>query len=90
MSDYESISKAATPRPWANDECLAGPNNQRLACYCVNHYDALKASHDELVADIEHIAEYWNGSYTDGAMSDALDHILEVCDAALARARALG
>jgi hypothetical protein len=36
------------------------------------------------VADLEHIMKYWNGSYNEKAMSDALDHILCVVDSMLA------
>lgn len=35
-----------------------------------------------------HIQEYWNGSRTEGAMSDALDEILATARAAIAKATA--
>jgi hypothetical protein len=39
---------------------------------------------NELREALEHIRIYWNGSYNERAMTDALDHIMETCDKALA------
>jgi hypothetical protein len=50
-------------------------------------YHARKAAEQQLAEmreTIEHIREYWNGSYNELAMADALDHIVSVCNAALA------
>jgi len=40
---------------------------------------------DELVEALEHIEEYWNRDSNISAMSDALWHIIEVAQAALAK-----
>ena len=55
----------------------------------LDHIDTLTAQLATAKADaervreaLEHIREYWNGSETDGAMSDALHHIDEVAAAA--------
>lgn len=40
-------------------------------------------SHDALIADMKHIVEYWNGSVNMSAMEDALNHIIEVAQAAI-------
>lgn len=43
----------------------------------------LRARADKLNLDLHDITEYWNGSHTDGAMSNALEHILDVGCAAI-------
>lgn len=37
----------------------------------------------EMRIQFDHIHEYWNGNHNDTAMSDALDHILDVCENAM-------
>lgn len=46
--------------------------------------EALRAREKAREDDMRDIAEYWNGSRTDGAMHDALEHIIEVASKHLA------
>jgi hypothetical protein len=66
---------------WQNDaarhECLSA------LPYWIKQCLQERAKNMDLVARLEHIQEYWNGSRTDDAMSDALDEILHTCEAAL-------
>ena len=50
----------------------------------------LIAAAPELYEALEHIEEYWNRDQNISAMSDALWHIIEVAQAALAKARGEG
>ncbi len=42
-----------------------------------------RASHADLVKALEEIEDYWNGTYTEAAMSDALNAILAIARSAL-------
>ena len=53
-----------------------GEANARLIAAAPDLYDAL-----------EHIFEYWNRDHNEEAMGDALWHIIETAEAALAKAR---
>jgi len=42
---------------------------------------------DELLGALEHIAEYWNQDQNESAMVDALWHIIETAEQAIAKAK---
>jgi len=42
---------------------------------------------DELIEALEHIEDYWNRDHNEQAMADALWHIIDTAQAALAKAR---
>jgi hypothetical protein len=65
---------------------LDGPVWERAATFNSARADRAEARVARLEGDMQSIREYWNGSQTDGAMSDALAHIIGVADAALAEA----
>ena len=50
--------------------------------YCPLHLSA-----EKLRDALEHISEYWNRRENDTAMSDALYHMIETADTALAASR---
>lgn len=67
--------------PWSATRALAtGAWNKRTG-----NAEVLKAAGIMLEA-LEHIAEYWNGSETTGAMSDALAEIVATAQNAIAEA----
>ena len=58
--------------------------HQTAIVQAADKIEALEAEVEGLRAVLEHIVEYWNGAETHGAMSDALDHIIDAAEAALA------
>jgi hypothetical protein len=52
--------------------------------------EGLLAQRDELLAALGNIREYWNRDRNDDAMHDALWHIIEVADTAIAKAEGGG
>ena len=79
---------------WQVDEegVGCGVNRQALD-EVIMHYKELRAEVEQLrqdryrlLFDLEHIAEYWNRDPNDGAMIDALWHIIDVAESALDKA----
>jgi hypothetical protein len=67
------------PKTWLDTNMdfneLAKALNKRLPA---------SAPSDQLRKALQDIYQYWNGRYNEKAMSDALDHIVQVAEAALA------
>lgn len=85
---HTDIEKGSTVKPIGKSQMAA---NAALIVRAVNTYDERDALLREAAKAFAHIAEYWNGSRTDGAMADALDIILDVATSSAARIRkALG
>lgn len=49
--------------------------------------EAMVKETNELIFALQHISEYWNGDQNEQAMSDALWHIIETAEAAVAKAK---
>ena len=68
--------------PFAREELKVLDVGVADNCYVVES-EVLKkalAENKRLKEDMEHICEYWNGDRNDGAMHDALCHILEIAE----------
>jgi seryl-tRNA synthetase len=61
----------------AGDEAIKQRND------ALRERDEARAEVEELREALEHIAEYWNRNRDDGAMHDALWHIIETAEQAL-------
>lgn len=85
MTDAQSFSETLEKVQCANNH-RCGVADICMCSFAEDLIAALSASEarvKELEGALIHIEEYWNGSRTDGAMSDALDEILETARAAL-------
>jgi hypothetical protein len=52
--------------------------------------EQLRATIAELVTDMVHISEYWNGDRNDSAMFDACEKVVDIANAAIAKAEGVG
>jgi hypothetical protein len=77
---------AFTPKNWRGELSAAIEDTAIKA----EKIAKLTTERDALREALEHIGEYWSGSRTDGAMWDALQHIIETVDQALAAPPANG
>ncbi len=93
-----------TPGPWVSrnnmvfcgKKCIcsnvnaASPNQQNIAeDVAMSIANArLMAAAPEMLGALQHIEEYWNRDSNEQAMTDALWHIIETAQAAIAKATA--
>lgn len=79
-----------------SDWCWYFPTEEEAAAKAMDLREKKDASNllhskrmaaEDLYAALEHITEYWNRDQNESAMADALWHIIETAEGALAKAR---
>lgn len=57
--------------------------------HCVNTFEEREALIKKMGEGFEHILEYWNRDRNDGAMHDALCHIIEISEGLLTKYKSI-
>lgn len=83
----QAIIRLKDGRREHSDDCLLCALKDTRIDEALDFLIKVYNSHDDLVAALEGIAEYWNRNENEGAMADALWHIIEVAEVALAKAK---